>query len=34
MVATITGKKAGFRSLGDTWADITTSHGRLAAPVS
>src|SRR5271169_3405227 len=25
----ITGKKAGFRSLGDTWADTTTSHGRL-----
>src|SRR5260370_37163585 len=28
-VAAITGKKAGFRSLGDTWADTTTSHGRL-----
>jgi DNA invertase Pin-like site-specific DNA recombinase len=27
-LATITGKKAGFRSLGDTWADTTTSHGR------
>ena len=29
VLATITGKKAGFRSLGDTWADTTTSHGRL-----
>ena len=28
-LAAITGKKAGFRSLGDTWADITTAHGRL-----
>jgi DNA invertase Pin-like site-specific DNA recombinase len=28
-LATITGKKAGFRSLGDAWADTTTSHGRL-----
>jgi hypothetical protein len=27
-LTTITGKKAGFRSLGDTWADTTTSHGR------
>ena len=27
-LATITGKKAGFRSLGDIWADTTTSHGR------
>ena len=27
-LATITGRKAGFRSLGDTWADTTTSHGR------
>jgi hypothetical protein len=25
-LAAITGKKAGFRSLGDTWADTTTSH--------
>jgi DNA invertase Pin-like site-specific DNA recombinase len=24
-LATITGKKAGFRSLGDTWADTTNS---------
>src|SRR5580704_3117861 len=29
ILATITAKKAGFRSLGDTWADIPTSHGRL-----
>src|ERR1700745_1390259 len=29
VLATITGKKAGFRSLGDAWADTTTSHGRL-----
>jgi DNA invertase Pin-like site-specific DNA recombinase len=27
-LATITERKAGFRSLGDTWADTTTSHGR------
>jgi DNA invertase Pin-like site-specific DNA recombinase len=26
-LATITGKKAGFRSLCDTWADTTTSTG-------
>jgi DNA invertase Pin-like site-specific DNA recombinase len=25
----ITGKKAGFRSFGDAWADIKTAHGRL-----
>lgn len=29
-LAAITGKKAGFRSLGGTWADSTTSHGGLA----
>src|SRR5271166_5002229 len=29
----ITGKKAGFRSLGDAWADTTTSHGRLMLTV-
>jgi DNA invertase Pin-like site-specific DNA recombinase len=29
----ITGKKAGFRSLGGTWADTTTSHGRLMLTV-
>ena len=28
-LATIAGKKAGFRSLNDTWADTTTAHGRL-----
>src|SRR5260370_34373311 len=28
-LAAITGKKAGFRSLGDTWADTTTAHGWL-----
>ena len=33
ILATITGKKAGFRSLGDTWADTTTSHGRLMLTV-
>jgi DNA invertase Pin-like site-specific DNA recombinase len=32
-LATITGKKAGFRSLGDTWADTTTSDGRLMLTV-
>jgi DNA invertase Pin-like site-specific DNA recombinase len=25
-LATITGKKAGFQSLGDAWADTTRSH--------
>jgi DNA invertase Pin-like site-specific DNA recombinase len=29
-LATITGKKAGFRSLGDAWADTTTAHRRVA----
>jgi DNA invertase Pin-like site-specific DNA recombinase len=29
----ITDKKAGFRSLGDTWADTTTAHGRLMLTV-
>jgi DNA invertase Pin-like site-specific DNA recombinase len=33
MLATITGKKAGFRSLGDAWADTTTAHGRLMLTV-
>jgi DNA invertase Pin-like site-specific DNA recombinase len=33
ILATITGKKAGFRSLGDAWADTTTSHGRLMLTV-
>jgi DNA invertase Pin-like site-specific DNA recombinase len=32
-LAAITGKKAGFRSLGDTCADTTTSHGRLMVTV-
>ena len=31
-LAAITAKKAGFKSLGDTWAD-TTSHGRLMLTV-
>jgi DNA invertase Pin-like site-specific DNA recombinase len=26
--AAVNGKKAAFKSLGDTWADSTTSHGR------
>ena len=30
-LAAITGKKAGFRSLADAWADTTTAHGRLMA---
>jgi DNA invertase Pin-like site-specific DNA recombinase len=29
MLALIAEKKAGFRSLADTWADTTTAHGRL-----
>jgi DNA invertase Pin-like site-specific DNA recombinase len=32
-LAAITGRKAGFRSLTDTWADTTTSHGRLMLTV-
>jgi DNA invertase Pin-like site-specific DNA recombinase len=32
-LATITDSKAGFRSLGDTWADTTTAHGRLMLTV-
>jgi DNA invertase Pin-like site-specific DNA recombinase len=32
-LATIASKKAGFRSLGDTWADTTTAHGRLMLTV-
>ena len=32
-LAAITDKKAGFRSLGDAWADTTTSHGRLLLTV-
>ena len=32
-LATIPDRKAGFRSLGDTWADTTTAHGRLMLTV-
>jgi DNA invertase Pin-like site-specific DNA recombinase len=32
-LAAITARKAGFRSLGDTWADTTTAHGRLMLTV-
>jgi DNA invertase Pin-like site-specific DNA recombinase len=32
-LAAITGSKAGFRSLGDTWADTTTAHKRLMLTV-
>src|SRR5712671_5238325 len=32
-LAAITGKKAGFRSLADAWADTTTAHGRLTLTV-
>jgi DNA invertase Pin-like site-specific DNA recombinase len=32
-LAAITEKKAGFRSLGDAWADTTTPHGRLMLAV-
>jgi DNA invertase Pin-like site-specific DNA recombinase len=32
-LAVITEKKAGFRSLGDSWADKTTAHGRLMLTV-
>jgi DNA invertase Pin-like site-specific DNA recombinase len=32
-LAALTERKAGFRSLGDTWADTTTSHGRLMLTV-
>src|SRR6201981_641708 len=32
-LAAITAKNAGFRSLADTWADTTTSHGRLMLTV-
>jgi DNA invertase Pin-like site-specific DNA recombinase len=33
IIATIADKRAGFRSLGDTWADTTTAHGRLMLTV-
>ena len=29
ILAAVTGKGAGFRSLADAWADTTTPHGRL-----
>jgi DNA invertase Pin-like site-specific DNA recombinase len=32
-LSAITERKAGFRSLGDAWADTTTSHGRLMLTV-
>ena len=32
-LAAIAVRKAGFRSLGDAWADTTTSHGRLMLTV-
>jgi DNA invertase Pin-like site-specific DNA recombinase len=32
-LAAITDRKAGFRSLGDAWANTTTSHGRLMLTV-
>ena len=32
-IATITSRKAGFRSLGDAWADTTSPHGRLMLTV-
>ena len=33
VLAAITSKRAGFRSLADTWADTTTAHGRLMLTV-
>jgi DNA invertase Pin-like site-specific DNA recombinase len=32
-LAAIADRKTGFRSLGDAWADTTTSHGRLMLTV-
>jgi DNA invertase Pin-like site-specific DNA recombinase len=32
-LAAVADRKAGFRSLGDTWADTTTPHGRLMLTV-
>jgi DNA invertase Pin-like site-specific DNA recombinase len=32
-LAVIADRKAGFRSLGDTWADTTSAHGRLMLTV-
>jgi DNA invertase Pin-like site-specific DNA recombinase len=33
VLATVTERKAGFKSLGDQWADTTTPHGRLMLTV-
>jgi len=33
ILAAVAGRKAGFRSLGDAWADTTTAHGRLMLAV-
>lgn len=33
LLATLGEKQAGFRSLGDAWADTTTPHGRLLLTV-
>jgi DNA invertase Pin-like site-specific DNA recombinase len=33
VLVAITGKRAGFLSLGDAWADTTTPHGRLMLTV-
>ena len=33
LLASIAEKGAGFKSLGDTWADTTTPHGRLMLTV-
>jgi DNA invertase Pin-like site-specific DNA recombinase len=33
ILATIADREAGFRSLGDAWADTTTPHGRLMLAV-
>src|SRR6266404_253892 len=33
ILAAISDQKAGFRSLGDAWADTTTAHGRLMLTV-
>ena len=33
ILATVAERKAGFRSLGDAWADTTSAHGRLMLTV-
>ena len=33
ILAAVAGRQAGFRSLGDAWADTTTPHGRLVLTV-